>query len=179
MHRNREGEYLRSVLKSEPLPTVSDPVQEIPPDLITEKALADSWRLSVKDVAAMRHAKLRRALHWDIVHYTVCYTKDGVEKLKDLIAEGFLRGELKEKPVKDDLVLETAAKLRWKVVRVPPNPRMLLIQNEWSLEHAWLNVKHHRNFKKGMIIKSEDLSPPDVMGRRTLIGRMPRFHGRW
>ncbi len=165
-----------SIASVEPLP--ADSPDLLPDKMVTEKSISCSWRISVSQLAAMRHAKLRRQYHWDIVNYTVCYTPEGVERLKDLMTEGVAKGEVKV-TVKEDIPAEVKAKGRWKVVRIPPNPRMVLIQNEWSLENVWMYVRTNRNFKKNLVVHDEDLSKPDALGRRILVGKHPRFYGRW
>ena len=148
-------------------------------NLTTEKALSDSWRVSVKHLAALRQRKLRRGFHWEIHHYTVCYTRDGVERLKDLMSEGLSTGEVELKPEKEDLHTEALLRAKWRVVRIPPNPRMVLLRNEWSGENLWLYVTNHRNFKKNLIVQDSDIAPPDALNQRHLRRKPPRFYGRW
>lgn len=146
------------------------------PELVTEKSVADSWRLPVKDLATIRRAKLRRPFHWDIVHHTVHYTPDGVIRLKDFISQGIKEEDLKPRadPKEESVLVQ-----KWKVIRVPPNPRMVLLENCWTGEAMYMYVRVNRFFKRGMTVQDSDMAPPDAMHRRRLIRRPPRTFGRW
>ena len=163
------------------MPDTASVSEEVVQELVTEKSISDSWRISVKQLATMRRTKLRRKFHWDIDGYTVKYTHEGVERLKDLIQEGLKTGQVKEKEpvVVDDIAVDLALKKRWKVVRIPPNPRLVLVENQWSAETMYLFVRNHRNFKRNMIIQEDEISPPDATGRRRILRALPRSYGRW
>lgn len=166
-------------------PELADPVvasPDIPPDLTPERSIAASWRIPHKQLAEIRHEKLKKKIHWDIVHYTVCYTVLGVEKLKDLISEGALKPrpiELPPTQAELDLKEQIKLKQKWKVVRIPPNPRLLLVENMWSEEKMWIGVRANKLFRRGMVVHDFELSSPDAMSRRHLLRKLPRSYGRW
>jgi len=140
--------------------------------LETEKALADAWGLTMKDLAEVRRQRLRKDYHWVLENSTVMYTPEGIAALRDwgIVPQARALENAGEVPIAQVGVLT--------VSRVPANPRMILAVDSNGLFYR-IRVSANRNFKRGMQFQLPPDSQPDALGLYQFKGRLPRFYGRW
>lgn len=155
--------------------------------LSTEKSVADSYRISVKELAAVRQGRLRREYHWVLDNSTVCYTPEGLMELANWVRpmprpEAPHHEHLAQRfgfpalPLSDLDPAETVLMVTF----IPPNPRMVIAAFPDGRK-AKIFVKTNTKFKRGMQIPlgclSRDKAPHGMSYR--LASRLPRFYGRW
>jgi len=137
-----------------------------------ESSVAERLGLSRDEVEQYRARELRKKGDWKKIGRAIALSDVGLNKL--LLATGASHVDCT-----DCLVGKNGAdngELVVVVARIYPNPRLLLARTTDG-EIVRVSVRLNRNFRPGMKIKVEP--PAGALPLYRLVGRCPRFPGKW
>lgn len=142
--------------------------------LYYESKLAKSLGISRPEFKKLRKSLLEFEADWQMHGNQVVITEAGIVKLASHFEGGAVFAEVPEAKV--DYHPPTG-EVELIVRQVYPNPRLLLcvFPVEQSKEQVRVRVPRNDNFRPKMMIKASKLSD----GFYELVGRCPRYPGRW
>lgn len=141
-----------------------------------EASIADRLGLTRNALEDYRARSLKKKGDWKKIGRAVALSEPALKKLlTDLNANGL---DCTDCQVRKNGADETEAGVEeLKVIRVYPNPRLLLAATDTG-EQVRVQVPNNNNFRAGMTIKARALRLPAMQLYR-LEGRCPRFPGKW
>ena len=139
-----------------------------------EASIAERLGLTRNTLENYRARELKKKGDWKKIGRAVALSEPALKKLladldaSELDCSGCLVSGNGEEPQPEVIEL--------KVARVYPNPRLLLATTNAG-ELVRVSVQKNRNFRAGMTIKAK--APNGTLSIYRLVGRCPRFPGKW
>lgn len=151
-------------------------------DFYWEERVALWLGIPRKRVRALRRRALAEGTHWAVREQEIVYTVQGIQQLRDLLRSMGVSTKADRKPEPEPEEPKAPAgpptRGKAKVVRIYPNPRLMLVTIEGDEKNkpVTCKVRENLNFMPGMVLDVVK-DPRAEMWQH--VGRLPRRRGRW
>jgi hypothetical protein len=142
-------------------------------ETISESALSEHLGLSRAEMAGVRARHLTEGVHWARDGKAVVYTTAGREKIGGILGAN---GKKDAEPVATVPLPAVAVVL---TVKYLPRNARYVIATDGERDGLRVRVGDQKKFKAGMVLRAELIPDGADTTHFRLVGRLPRFPGRW